>query len=129
VKGSNEMPTSRRDGQVEVPPVPKHEPPAADDHEEEYDEEYEEMSPAEVVGAALSYITDFTGKEFRGVVSLEPSEHGWLVGVEVVEHRRVPSTNDVLGLYLAEIDLDGRLRTYRRTKRYTRGVRESGEVS
>ena len=121
MKGRDEMPTSRP---VHEPPVPEA-PDAPDDYE---DEEYEELSPADAVGAALSYITDFTGKDFRGVVSLEPSEHGWLVGVEVVEDRRVPSSNDVLGLYLTEIDLDGQLRTYRRTKRYTRGRGDNGEV-
>lgn len=121
------MPTSRRDGRADVPETPSHDN-SHDVPDEEYDEdEYEEMSPAEVVGAALSYITEFTGKDLRGVVSLEPSEHGWLVGVEVVEDRRVPSSNDVLGLYITEIDAAGYLRTYRRTKRYSRG--RADEVS
>jgi Gas vesicle synthesis protein GvpO len=124
------VPTSRRDGRVDVTEAPSHERTTRDLPDEEYDEEeYEEMSPSEVVGAALSYITEFTGKDLRGVVSLEPSEHGWIVGVEVVEDRRVPSSNDVLGLYLTEIDADGYLRTYRRTKRYSRGRGDDGEVT
>ena len=124
------MPTSRRDGRVDVTEAGSQEQRTRDLPHEEYDEEaYEEMSPADVVGAALSYITEFTGKDLRGVVSLEPSEHGWVVGVEVVEDRRVPSSNDVLGLYLTEIDADGYLRTYRRTKRYPRGRGDDGGVS
>jgi hypothetical protein len=122
--------TSRRDGRVETPEAPSKKHRTQDPPDQEYDEEaYEEMSPSEVVGAALSYIAEFTGKDLRGVVSLEPSEHGWLVGVEVVEDRRVPSSNDVLGLYLTEIDADGYLRTYRRTKRYARGRGDDGEAS
>lgn len=124
------MPASRRDTRVDVTEVPLDEPRARELKDEEYDQEaYEEMTPAEVVGAALSYITEFTGKDLRGVVSLEPSEHGWVVGVEVIEDRRIPSSNDVLGLYLTEIDADGYLRTYKRTRRYPRGRGESGEVS
>ena len=124
------MPTSRREGRVDVK-APSREQTTRDSPDEDYDEEAyeEEMSPAEVVGAALSYITEFTGKDLRGVVSLEPSEHGWIVGVEVVEDRRIPSSNDVLGLYLTEIDADGYLRTYRRAKRYARGRGDNGEVS
>ncbi|NMO50726.1 gas vesicle protein [Actinoplanes sp. TBRC 11911] len=119
------MPAGRREGQVDVT-----RDVSPEKHDQYDDEEFaEEMSPAEVVGAALQYITEFTGKDLRGVVSLEPSEHGWVVGVEVIEDRRIPSSNDVLGLYLTEIDADGYLRTYRRTKRYPRGRGESGEVS
>ena len=55
------------------------------------------------------------------MISLERAEDGWLVGVEVVEDRRVPSSNDILGLYLTKIDFDGSLVTYQRTKRYARG--------
>jgi hypothetical protein len=115
---------------VDVTEVPTPEPRARELPDEDYDQEaYEELTPAEVVGAALSYITEFTGKDLRGVVSLEPSEDGWIVGVEVVEDRRIPSSNDVLGLYLTELDADGYLRTYRRTRRYSRGRGENGEVS
>jgi hypothetical protein len=121
--------TSRHDGRVEAPEAPPDKHRTQGPPEQEYDEQaYEELTPSEVVGAALSYITEFTGKELRGVVSLEPSENGWLVGVEVVEDRRVPSSNDVLGLYLTEIDADGYLRTYRRTKRYPRGRGDDGEM-
>lgn len=124
------MSASRRETRVDVTDVPTPEPRARELPDEDDDQEaYEEMTPAEVVGAALSYITEFTGKDLRGVVSLEPSEHGWIVGVEVVEDRRIPSSNDVLGLYLTELDADGYLRTYRRTKRYSRGRGENGEVS
>lgn len=116
-----------------------------DEHEEEYDrydDEYEDeedeyddgedqpdLSPTEAAQAAAGYITALTGKELGGVVSLERGEDGWLVGVEVVEDRRIPSSNDMLGLYLAKIDLDGSLLTYQRTKRYARGRGESAGVT
>jgi len=113
------MPTTRRNGRADVP--------ESSSHADEYDDAYgEELSPAEAARAALGYITELTGKELQGVVSIERSDNGWLVGVEVVEDRRVPSSNDVLGLYLTEIDADGFLSTYRRTRRYARG---RGDIS
>jgi Gas vesicle synthesis protein GvpO len=96
-----------------------------DDEEEE--EEYADLTPAEAARAAAAYVAELTGKELRGVVSVEPQDSGWLVGVEVVEDRRIPSTNDVLGLYQAHVDPDGVLLTYRRTRRYLRGRADGGE--
>ncbi len=129
------MPTTRRNERVDVPRASSHDDQRAEDSpaEDEYDEdeydEDEELSPPEAARAALKYIAELTGKELRGVVSLERSQDGWLIGVEVLEDRRVPSSNDVLGLYLTEIDTDGFLRSYRRTRRYTRGRGDSGEVT
>ncbi len=71
--------------------------------------------------AALQHITDLTGREPVGVVSVDPADNGWLVTVEVIEDRRVPSSADILAMYEAEIDLDGELLSYGRTQRYMRG--------
>jgi hypothetical protein len=71
--------------------------------------------------AAMSQIAELTGKEPEGVTGVEPSDDGWLVGVEVVEDRRIPSSTDILATYETEIDMDGNLVAYRRLKRYPRG--------
>jgi len=72
-------------------------------------------------------VADLTGRETQGVVSLEPAEDGWVVGVEVVEDRRIPSSTDVLALYEAEIDDNGSLVGYTRRRRYPRGKSDSGD--
>jgi hypothetical protein len=56
---------------------------------------------------------------------VEPSEDGWVVGVEVVEDRRIPSSTDILAIYQAELDEGGELISYRRIKRYKRGQGDS----
>ncbi|HTS95456.1 MAG TPA: gas vesicle protein GvpO, partial [Streptosporangiaceae bacterium] len=61
-----------------------------------------------------------TGKSPEGVTGVEPTEDGWLVSVEVLEDRRVPSSGDILALYEAELDPDGALLAYRRARRYSR---------
>jgi hypothetical protein len=101
-----------------------------DDEEDEYDEdEYDQaLPPGEAARSAARHVTALTGKELGGVVSLERSDNGWLIGVEVVEDRRIPSSNDVLGLYLAQVDADGELVSYRRSRRYARGRGDSSEV-
>ena len=48
-------------------------------------------------------------------------EDGWIVEAEIVEDRRIPSSADMLALYEIEIDADGKLLAYRRTRRYRRG--------
>ncbi len=77
--------------------------------------------------AALRAITELTGKRPEGVTAVKPTEDGWLVGVEVVEDQRVPSSADILAIYEAELDPDGGLVSYRRGRRYPRGRGDDGE--
>jgi hypothetical protein len=86
------------------------------------------FGPMQAAQAGLRQITDLTGREVQGVVSLEPAEGGWVVGIEVVEDRRIPSSTDVLALYEAEIDSDGQLLAYSRKRRYPRGKSDRGEA-
>lgn len=81
----------------------------------------EPLAAASIARLAIDEVGELTGKEALGVVSVEPAEDGWLVGVEVVEERRVPSSADMLGLYLAELDDDGELLACHRDRRYLRG--------
>jgi hypothetical protein len=78
--------------------------------------------------AAERHIAELTGKPTEGVVSMEPAETGpgWLVGVEVLENRRIPESSDVLATYQVEISSDGKLEAYRRIRRYARGGDGSG---
>jgi hypothetical protein len=71
--------------------------------------------------AGLRHIAGLTGKEMEGVTLVEPADDGWVVVVEVVEDRRIPSSGDILALYEADLDLEGNLLAYRRKGRYRRG--------
>lgn len=79
------------------------------------------MSAAEVGAVAQEQIAKLTGKDVVGVTSVERTDDGWQVGVEVVEGARVPSTADLLATYEATLDDSGELQGYRRVKRYVRG--------
>jgi len=79
------------------------------------------LTAAKAGQAALRQITELTGKEPEGVTGVERGDDGWVVGVEVVEDRRVPSSTDILATYEIELDMDGELMSYRRVRRYPRG--------
>jgi hypothetical protein len=49
------------------------------------------------------------------------ADDGWVVEFEVLEERRIPSSSDILALYEVELDADGELLAFRRTRRYLRG--------
>ena len=75
----------------------------------------------EAAQIAPSYITEITGREPAQMTAIEPTdEGGWIVEVEIVEERRIPSSADMLALYEIELDADGELLAYSRTRRYMR---------
>lgn len=87
------------------------------------------LSAAEVVKSGLEQVAGLTGKEVLGVTSVRAAEDGWLVDVEAVEDRRIPSSSDLLAIYEAQLGPDGALLGYRRKKRYSRGSGDRGEGS
>jgi gas vesicle protein GvpO len=77
--------------------------------------------PAQVAARrAAEHVVDFTGRDVETVVAIDGSDDGWKVGVEVVETRRIPDTQDVLAIYEVRLDRGGDLVSYRRTRRYAR---------
>jgi hypothetical protein len=82
---------------------------------------------AAVAQAGVDAIAELIGKQPEGLTALEPTEDGWRVAVEVVEDRRVPSSADILATYEADLDMEGNLMSYRRTRRYQRGRADASE--
>lgn len=67
--------------------------PGERDYARYEDEEYLEPLPAaEAAREGLRLITTLAGREPQGVVSLESTDEGWRVGVEVVEDHRIPAS-------------------------------------
>jgi hypothetical protein len=90
-------------------------------------EELPQLSAAEAGREGLRQVTELTGKDPEGVSGVQRSQDGWLVTVEVVEDRRIPSSTDILSTYETEIDGDGELLSYRRVRRYSRGLADNGD--
>jgi hypothetical protein len=86
----------------------------------------DELTVATAAQEGRRLIAAVTNKQPEGVTSVEPSDNGWMVEVEVLEDKHIPSSADVLALYEVEVDADGGLLSYRRTQRYPRGRGPSG---
>lgn len=84
------------------------------------------INAAEAGRLGLSQVSELTGKEAEAITGVEPADDGWLVMVEMVEERRIPSSGDILATYEAELSLDGDLLSYRRDRRYARGHGDGG---
>lgn len=95
--------------------------PAAKQERDDGDSGNGGLSAAQAAKVGLREIAELTGKQPESVTGVELSEDSWVVGVEVVEDSRVPSSADILATYEAEVDADGELMSYRRVRRFARG--------
>ena len=78
-------------------------------------------SCAQVALQARHELAEITGLRPEKVTALERRDDGgWGVTVEVLELRRVPETDDLMGSYEAELDEVGHLAAYHRVARYGR---------
>ena len=84
------------------------------------------LTAAAAAAEALAHVNELISSKPVGITSVEPAEDGWLVEVEVLEERRIPSSADLLALYEVELDPEGELMAYRRTKQYGRGRSGNG---
>lgn len=81
------------------------------------------LSAGELGRAALTTVQELTGYRPEAVTALEwDGEAGaWQITVDALELERIPNTTDVLGEYLVQLDEDGTLRGYHRSRRFQRG--------
>ena len=88
------------------------------------------LTARDAVDLVRETITEITGGEFVRITSAVPTdEGGWFIEVETVEDRRIPSSADMLALYEVELDSNGEMLAYRRTRRYLRSQTDNGGTS
>jgi hypothetical protein len=83
------------------------------------------LSGVQVAQRARSQLAELTGLEAESVIAFERADDTWRVKVELLELSRVPETDDMLGIYEANLDENGELLRYRRLRRYPRS--QAGE--
>ncbi|SCK52263.1 gas vesicle protein [Streptomyces sp. WMMB 322] len=76
---------------------------------------------AEAMRLAAGQLAELLQCEPASVSSVKATDQGWKADVEVVEVERVPETTSVMGTYHVELDGQGNLLGYERTRRYARG--------
>ncbi len=78
------------------------------------------ISAREALQQAREQLEEMMGRPVEAVLGMERTDDGWTVTVQVVELRRVPNSTDVLGSYAVNLDQEGDVVGYRRTRRYYR---------
>lgn len=76
---------------------------------------------AEAMRLATGQLSELLQREPASVSSLKATDEGWTADIEVVEVERVPETTSVMGSYRVQLDGEGNLLGYERTRRYARG--------
>ncbi|MFD7629296.1 gas vesicle protein [Streptomyces sp. NPDC059851] len=79
-------------------------------------------SAAAAMRAAAEQLSELLGRRPESVSSLKPTDDGWQAVVEVVELERIPDTTSVMASYRVQLDEQGELISYERTRRYSRGM-------
>ena len=95
----------------------------ADDQETDMassDSESAEMGIGEVRQTVQATAEGVVGHPLDGITSVDATDEGWRVAVEVVERKSVPDTQDILGRYELTLDDDLSVTGYQRTHRYRR---------
>lgn len=84
-------------------------------------ERSDRVSIAEAMRLASGQLAELLQCEPGSVSAVKPAGEGWTADVEVVEVERVPETTSVMGSYRVQLDGQGNLLGYERTRRYARG--------
>ncbi|MDQ3850448.1 MAG: gas vesicle protein [Actinomycetota bacterium] len=84
------------------------------------------ISGREAIQHAREQLEEMMGRPVEAVLGMEREADGWMVTVQVVELQRIPNSTDVLGSYAVNVDGDGDVVGYHRTRRYYRSQADDG---
>ncbi len=74
-----------------------------------------------LVDEAKRQMTSITGLSPDAVSKLDRNDGGWTVSMDMLEHRSVPRTQDLLASYDVTLDDEGLVKGWQRTGRFVRG--------
>ena len=75
-----------------------------------------EQGMSKIIQKARSELNNLTGLEISSTISAEREEDGWLVTLEAIEKRSIPDSMDILAIYETELDNEGNMQEFRRTR-------------
>jgi hypothetical protein len=78
------------------------------------------MDGPQIAQRAKEQISGLTGLKADTISGLAKDDQGWHVAVDLVEMKRIPDSSDMLAIYEVQLDTEGHLLSYKRTRRYRR---------
>jgi len=78
------------------------------------------MEVTELIERTKRQMAAITGLMPETVSRLDRSDAGWNLGIDMLEHRSIPRTHDLLASFDVAIDDDGIIQRWRRTGRFVR---------
>ncbi len=82
------------------------------------------VTGAQIVQLAKDQMMQLTVYKPETVSKLLKVDDSWHVTVDMVEMKRIPASTDILAAYDMVLDCDGKVLSYVRTRRYSRGQPE-----
>jgi len=78
------------------------------------------MDVTEIVERTKRQMTSITGMAAETVARFDRDEEGWSVAIDMVEHRAIPRTNDLLASFEVQLDGSGNVLRWKRLGRFLR---------
>ena len=75
-----------------------------------------QMEIEKIIKNAKENLIAITNLTVSGVVGAAKQENGWHVGIELIERKSIPDTQDLLGVYEVTLNDEGQIVTYERRR-------------
>ncbi len=76
---------------------------------------------ASLVEDTKRQMTSITGMECDTISQFDHTDNGWTMVIDMLEHRSIPRTQDLLSSFEVALDIDGKVTRWKRAGRFTRG--------
>jgi hypothetical protein len=78
------------------------------------------MNMSDLISRTKQQMEAITGLCPETVSRLDRADAGWNLGIDMLEHRSIPRTHDLLASFEVSIDDAGNIQRWRRTGRFVR---------
>jgi hypothetical protein len=82
------------------------------------------MNLASLVENTKLQMATITGLQFDTISQFDQADEGWTLVIDMLEHRSIPRTQDLLSSFEVTLDKAGQVARWRRTGRFKRGQQE-----
>ena len=79
------------------------------------------LTLADIVEDTKRQMTAITGLPPDTISRCDRADEGWTLDIDMLEHRSIPRTQDLLASFEVVLDLSGQITRWRRTGRFVRG--------